>query len=56
VRESLLQSSGAAGKSTLDDIAKNVAARQKAIAEAEEMGLFDKKTDTPTPDDESNDD
>jgi plasmid replication initiation protein len=45
VRESLLQSSGAAGKSTLDDIAKNVAARQKAIAEAEEMGLFDKKTD-----------
>ncbi|NPV02123.1 MAG: replication initiation protein [Brevinematales bacterium] len=54
VRESLLQSSGATEKSTLDDVAANVAARQKAIAEAEEMGLFDKKTDTPTPDDESN--
>jgi plasmid replication initiation protein len=53
VRESLLQSSGATGKGTLDDVAANVAARQKAIAEAEEMGLFDKKADTLTSDDDS---
>jgi len=45
VRESLLQSSGATEKSSLSDIAVNVEARKKAIAEAEEMGLFDKKPD-----------
>ncbi|OHD54666.1 MAG: hypothetical protein A2Y33_02480 [Spirochaetes bacterium GWF1_51_8] len=52
VREGLLLNSGATGKHSLGDVSANAAARQKAIAEAEGMGLFDKKFDQPGQDDD----